>query len=69
MSFMDVEHLIRDLSERPEPFAPGDAELWADPLVAPQLLTAHWTAPASVDSGWSSSFLLFFFFHFLVVDG
>jgi cyclopropane fatty-acyl-phospholipid synthase-like methyltransferase len=36
-----VEPLIRRLAERPEPFARGDAELWTDPLVAPQLLAAH----------------------------
>lgn len=36
-----VEHLIRRLAGRPDPFAPGDAELWTDPLVAPQLLAAH----------------------------
>src|SRR5512132_1564119 len=27
-----------------------------------------WTAPASVDSGWSGGLLFFFLFHFLVVD-
>jgi SAM-dependent methyltransferase len=33
--------LIARLSERPEPFAPGDARIWTDPRVAPQLLAAH----------------------------
>lgn len=36
-----VKKLIRRLAERPEPFAAGDAQLWTDPLVAPQLLAAH----------------------------
>jgi cyclopropane fatty-acyl-phospholipid synthase-like methyltransferase len=36
-----MERLIRRLAERPEPYAAGDAELWTDPLVAPQLLAAH----------------------------
>jgi SAM-dependent methyltransferase len=38
---MDVAHLARRLAERPAPFAAGDAELWTDPRVAPQLLAAH----------------------------
>lgn len=38
---IDLEQLIRGLAARPEPFASGDAELWTDPLVAPQLLAAH----------------------------
>lgn len=33
--------LIERLAGRPEPFAPGDAQLWTDPLVAPQLLRSH----------------------------
>ena len=36
-----VEQLIRRLAERPQPFATGDAQLWTDPVVAPQLLAAH----------------------------
>jgi cyclopropane fatty-acyl-phospholipid synthase-like methyltransferase len=36
-----VEQLIRRLAERPKPFAAGDAQLWTDPRVAPQLLSAH----------------------------
>jgi SAM-dependent methyltransferase len=36
-----VEHVIRRLCGRPEPFAGGDAELWTDPLIAPKLLAAH----------------------------
>lgn len=36
-----MRHWIERLSERPEPYAPGDVELWTDPLVVPELLKAH----------------------------
>ena len=36
-----MERLISRLAGRPSPFEPGDAELWTDTALAPQLLAAH----------------------------
>lgn len=36
-----MRELIERLERRPEPFEGGDADLWTDPSVVPQLLSAH----------------------------